>query len=141
MGDMATSRLVIDSDVVIDQLRKHDFALQTAIEHFDCALTAITLYELNAAPSYTEQQRAALSEILSVVDVLPFDTRAAEQSAQISRQLASRGRLIGVPDLLTAGICLANDIALLTRNIEHFSRIDGLKLVTPDGLQAHIDAG
>ena len=138
---MATSRLVIDSDVVIDQLREHEFTLQKAIEHFDCALTAISLYELNAAPYYTEQQRAALAEILSVVEVLPFDTRAAEQAAQISRRLASRGRLIGVPDVLTAGICLANDVQLLTRIVEHFNRVEGLKLITPDGLQAQIDAG
>jgi tRNA(fMet)-specific endonuclease VapC len=48
--------------------------------------------------------------------------------------------VIGVPDLLTAGICLANDLTLLTRNVEHFNRIEGLNLVTPDGLQAHIDA-
>jgi tRNA(fMet)-specific endonuclease VapC len=137
---MATSRLVIDSDVVIDQLREHEFTLQRAVEHFDCTLTAISLYELNAAPHYTDQQRAALADILSVVEVLPFDTRAADQAAQVSRRLASRGRMIGVPDLLTAGICLANDLPLLTRNVEHFNRIEGLKLVTPDGLQAHIES-
>jgi len=138
---MATSRLVIDSDVVIDQLRRHEFALQRAGENFDCARTAISLYELNAAPYYTDQQRSALAEILSVVEVLPFDAQAAGQAAQVSRWLASRGRLIGVPDLLTVGICLANDLPLLTRNVEHFNRIEGPKLVTPDGLQAHIDAG
>ena len=49
--------------------------------------------------------------------------------------------MIGLADILSAGICLANDLPLLTRNVEHFNRIEGLKLVTPDGLQAHIDAG
>ncbi len=136
---MAT-RLVIDSDVVIDQLREHEFTLQRAVEHFDCMLTAISLYELNAAPYYTDEQRAALAELLSVVQILTFDMPAANQAAQVSRTLASRGRLIGVPDILTAGICLSNDLPLLTRNVEHFNRIEGLKLVTPDGLQAHIDA-
>ncbi len=137
---MATSRLVIDSDIVIDQLREHEFTLQQAVEHFDCALTAISLYELNADPYYTDHQRTALAEIRSVVEVLPFDMRAAEQAAQISRRLASHGRLIGVPDILTAGICQANDLPLPTRNVEHFNRIEGLRLITPDGLQAYIDA-
>ncbi|MEP7356784.1 MAG: type II toxin-antitoxin system VapC family toxin [Anaerolineales bacterium] len=137
---MATSRLVVDSDVVIDQLRQHEFTLQRAVEHFDCALSAIGFYELNAAPHQTDQQREALTEILTVVDILAFDRVAASQAAQISRQLARQGRMIGVPDLLTAGICLANDLPLLTRNADHFGRIEGLRLVTPDSLQAHIDA-
>jgi tRNA(fMet)-specific endonuclease VapC len=123
-----------------DLVIPNEFTLQRAVEHFDCVLTAISLYELNAAPYYTDQQRAALADILSVVEVLPFATRAANQAAQVSRRLASRGRMIGVADLLTAGICLANDLPLLTRNVEHFNRIEGLKLVTPDGLQAQIDA-
>ena len=75
-----------------------------------------------------------------VMPVLPFDQSAAERSAEVWRSLASRGRLIGLADLLTARICLTNDLPLLTRNVEHFNLIDGLKLVTPDGLQAHIDA-
>jgi predicted nucleic acid-binding protein len=49
--------------------------------------------------------------------------------------------LIGLADILSAGICLSNELPLLTRNVDHFNRIEGLKLVTPDGLQAHIDAG
>jgi tRNA(fMet)-specific endonuclease VapC len=137
---MATSRLIIDSDVVIDQLRQYDYTLQHAIEHFDCALTAISLFELNAAPHYTDQQRAALADILFIVEVLPFDDAAAEQAAKISRRLASQGRMIGVPDILTAGICLANDLRLLTRNAEHFGRVEGPRIIAPGGLQAHIEA-
>jgi predicted nucleic acid-binding protein len=49
--------------------------------------------------------------------------------------------MIGLADILSAGICLSNNLPLLTRNVEHFNRVEGLRLVSPDGLQAHIDAG
>jgi len=49
--------------------------------------------------------------------------------------------MIGLAVILSAGIWLANDLPLLTRNVDHFNCIERLKLVTPDGLQAHIDAG
>jgi tRNA(fMet)-specific endonuclease VapC len=47
---------------------------------------------------------------------------------------------ISLSDTLVAGICLAADLPLLTRNVKHFDRVDGLKLITPNSLQAFIDA-
>lgn len=74
------------------------------------------------------------------MSVLQFDEPAAERSAEIWRSLRRRGLLVGLADILSAGICLANDLPLLTRNVDHFNRLEGLKLVTPDGLQSHIYA-
>jgi tRNA(fMet)-specific endonuclease VapC len=117
-----------------------DSTLQTAIEHFDCALTAVSLYELNAVPFLVEKQRAALLQLQTVLESLAFDALAAERAAQVWRSLASRGLLIGLPDILLAGVCLANDLPLLTRNSEHFRRVEGLHVITPDELLASFRA-
>jgi len=42
--------------------------------------------------------------------------------------------LIGFPDILIAGICLAHDLPLLTRNQAHFERIPDLVLFPLDTL-------
>jgi predicted nucleic acid-binding protein len=46
----------------------------------------------------------------------------------VRRALESKGQTIGMADSLIAGICLERDGILLTRNVKHFSRVDGLTL-------------
>jgi predicted nucleic acid-binding protein len=83
MGDMAAAQLVIDSDILIDYLRRHADTLLVAINHFDCGLTAVSLYEVWATPTLSERQQRVLSQVLSLVDVLPLDALAAERAAEV----------------------------------------------------------
>lgn len=140
MGNVAATRLVIDTDVVVDHLRRRSHILLDALRTFPCAFTAITSYELTAVRDWQEQQRSRLEGLMARVQILSLDQSSAMRSAEIWKSLARQGQVIGLADILSAGICLANDLPLLTRNVEHFNRVDGLKLVTLDGLQAHIDA-
>jgi tRNA(fMet)-specific endonuclease VapC len=138
---MEAARLILDTDVIVDHLRGKSRLIETALDNFRCAFTAITLYELKAIRDQREDQLLRLGALVRRVSILSLDSDSAQHSADIWLALANRGAMIGLADILSAGICLANDLPLLTRNVEHFSRIEGLKLVTPDGLQAHIDAG
>jgi len=133
---MGTPQIAVDADVVIDYLRGHATVLQKALDHFDCGLTTIGLYEVLATPTLSSRQQSLLTTILSIVDVVPFDGEAASRAAGVWRTLASRGELIGLPDILTAGICLRHDLPLLTRNAAHFKRVTDLKLISPADLQA-----
>ena len=121
MEELAATQLVVDTDIVIDHLRQRSTILRDAVVNYECALTAITLYELSAVPRLSPAQRELLGQLRQIVDILPFDTTAAENAADIWRVLADAGQLIGVPDILIAGVCLANDLPLLTRNIDHYS--------------------
>jgi predicted nucleic acid-binding protein len=136
---METTRLVIDSDIIIDQFRGYTSILLSAIELFDCSLTAVGLYELWAAPVISAQQRIHLDDLLTTVNILQLDEPSALTAAGIMRQLSREGEVIGVPDILTAGICLHHDLPLLTRNTTHFNRVIGLKLITPNDLEARFD--
>jgi tRNA(fMet)-specific endonuclease VapC len=140
MGIMAAAQLVIDSDILIDYLRRHADTFLTAVSHFDCGITAISLYEVLATPTLSERQQRVLSQVMALVEVLPLDTAAVEQAAEVWRSLSSGGQPIGLPDTLSAGICLAHDLPLLTRNVEHFHRVSNLRLVSPDELGANFGA-
>lgn len=135
---MGNAQIVVDTDILIDYLRQHNQLLREALQHFDCALTAIALYELKAIPFISERQRSLLSQLLPIVETLAFDGAAADYASQIWRTLSERGTPIGLPDILSAGVCLANDLPILTRNFEHFSRVDGLKVIAPDELTSYI---
>jgi len=132
--ELADAQLVIDTDIVIDHLRQRTTTLREAVVNHECALTAITLYELNAVPRLSERQRELLNQLRELVEVLPFDETASQKAADTWRALSETGQLIGVPDILIAGICLSNELPLLTRNVDHYGRVSGLNLINPDDL-------
>jgi predicted nucleic acid-binding protein len=52
----------------------------------------------------------------------------------VDLSLRQKGRAINPGDNLIAGICLAHDFALVTRNVSHFRRVPDLKVVTIEEL-------
>jgi predicted nucleic acid-binding protein len=116
----------------MDHLRDRNTLFQKALHHFPVAITSITVYELLAVPTLSERQSQLLSQVFSKLSILALNTYAAEKAAGLYRHLSAKGELITLPDILIAGICLANILPLLTRNEEHFKRIPELILYPLD---------
>ncbi len=53
---------------------------------------------------------------MSAVTVCPFDRASARKAALLFEKLSKTGKMINENDLLIAGISLANDEILLTRD-------------------------
>lgn len=131
---MATPYLCIDSDVVIDYLRRKSDVLERVLGQYDCAFTAVTVYELEIGLAHSPRQAAALADLLTIVSVLPFNREAAHAAAQVYYDIRERRSLIGVQDTLIAGTCIAHEVPLLTRNVEHYRRIENLAVLEVEGL-------
>jgi predicted nucleic acid-binding protein len=56
------------------------------------------------------------------LNVLGLDNHAIVQASKIFGDLKRNGSLVQDPDLLIAGICLANSLPLVTGNAKHFER-------------------
>ncbi|MEH2451288.1 type II toxin-antitoxin system tRNA(fMet)-specific endonuclease VapC [Nostoc sp.] len=69
-------------------------------------------------------QKGFLSRFTS----LPFDDIAAEIFGDIRSHLANLGTPIGPYDLQIAAITLANNLILVTHNVDEFRRVEGLQL-------------
>ena len=122
--------IVADSDVLIDFLRdRGEGARRVAIElqTGSFATTAITAFELRSG-AHTPRQKKAVETLLEAMTVLPFGPEEACIAAEVRQQVESEGQPIGMADYLIAGVCIATDGVLLTRNRKHFERIAGLKL-------------
>lgn len=122
--------IVADTDVLIDYLRgRGDAARRVAIElrsrHF--ATTAITAFELRSGVR-TAREATAVETLLAAMTILPLGAEEALQAAESRREVESKGLPIGMADYLIAGVCLATDAILLTRNRKDFERVPGLKL-------------
>jgi tRNA(fMet)-specific endonuclease VapC len=72
--------------------------------------------------------RAKLDALLSSLSVLPFDTVAAEAYGRIRASLRRKGTPIGDVDTLIAATAISRDATLVTRNLRHFSEVDGLNI-------------
>ncbi|MEQ8975845.1 MAG: type II toxin-antitoxin system VapC family toxin [Coleofasciculus sp. C1-SOL-03] len=70
--------------------------------------------------------RAALSQFLIMLEILPFDAQTTQTYGKMRAELEKMGIVMGAMDLLIASQALAYNITLVTNNVREFSRITGL---------------
>ena len=125
---MERERLLIDTSILIDHLRKprkdKTTFYQLSLVH-DCLISAITEFEF--AIGATPQNRQFTEELLSKIPVLPFDSACVKTAKEIYRDLKAQNHLISLPDIFIAATAITHDLHLLTLNRKHFERIDPLK--------------
>ena len=66
--------------------------------------------------------------LLSAVNVLAFDSKAAYACGRLRARLECAGNPLAIADLEIAAIAIANDLTLIRGNLRHFSRISELKV-------------
>ncbi|MCC7352336.1 MAG: type II toxin-antitoxin system VapC family toxin [Anaerolineae bacterium] len=132
------THLCLDTSVLIAFLKGREpgaSAVERAIQNRTCHVTAITVYELLFGMAFAQKQIGE-ETLLDVMDIVPFDDAAARRAASLHPELIRRNDDIGVKDVLIAAICLDRSLPLLTLNERHFSRVTGLRVLTPDALLA-----
>lgn len=93
------------------------------------AISTIVLMELlhGAAKSAKPiENRRAVEDFASRLEVLSFDERASQHAADIKDNLERQGQVIGGYDLLIAGHARSLGLAIVTGNLEEFRRVAGL---------------
>lgn len=79
----------------------------------------------------TEGELSARKKVLNKLFIVPFDEMSAEKSAEIEARLRTMGDLIGTADILIAGVMITNGISkIVTNNKKHFSRVEGLEVIS-----------
>ncbi len=129
---MAEDLACVDTDVCIDFLRKRKPGFEMfvwLISQYRPCVTAITAFELHLGQKKMKRQDDLL-EFIKHFSFLPLDFPASEAAARIQATLEEQGAGIGIPDVLIAGICITNNVSLLTLNHKHFNRIPELKLLS-----------
>ncbi len=120
---------VLDTNFLIDILRGK--GTSEAVDLIDNPkTTTINVFELYYGAGRSAKQEESIAGIISLlrsIDVLDFDRKAAVKAAEIHAKLTNSGKLLDIQDVLIAGIVIANNEELLTRDVAHFNRIPGLR--------------
>ncbi len=121
---------VLDTDFLISILRGKGISEITVDMIEDPKTTMINVFELYYGAMRSTKPEKAISEtnsLLKSIDILGFDRSAAAKAADIHAKLMNSGSPLDIQDVLIAGVVISNKEELVTRNIDHFSRIQGLR--------------
>lgn len=130
MGDMAGAP-VVDTDVLIDYLRGSGPGadLLTRLGRGGYCVTAVSAFELALGSAHRTNPRPV--QALLDAPTLALTPRGGLLGGEALALLRGGGRGIDVRDALQAGVCLDADRPLVTRNVRHFERVPGLRVVQP----------
>ena len=127
--------MIADTDVLIDFLRGANPGASRIAQELEAGglrTTVVSRFELLAG-ARTAKEEGIVRDLLAAVTAIPLDGEAADRAAEVRRSLEIAGRPIGMGDSLIAGIVLAQDGVLITRNRGHFERVAGLHLTQMPG--------
>jgi len=133
---MEITRVVIDTDILIDLLRgvgeTVDFLGEMENKGYLLATTIVNAFELYHG-AYRSKRReenfGSTKKLLERLIVLGMSLRAAEAAGRIYAELEAEGQPIGLKDALMGAIALTRGYALATRNVEHLQKITGLNII------------
>ncbi len=127
-------RFLLDTNIciyIIKQKPPKVFEKFQTLTPSDVGVSSITVAELEYGAYKSqrlEQNRAALSQFLIPLEILPFDERATQTYGQVRAELERRGTVIGSMDMLIASQAISLGFTLVTNNVREFSQIPGLTL-------------
>lgn len=126
---------MLDTDVLSLYLKASDDAVvrngrKYMREHGRLSLSLVTYYEVVSGLRHRDAGKQ-LDRFLAFAarsQIFPLTRRSADLAAEQYARLRRRGTPVDDIDLLIAGIALEHGLVLVTRNCDHFKRVDGLSI-------------
>lgn len=107
-------RLIVDTDILIDLLRKKDYAVSLVKkfeEELELATSAINAFELYRGAYKSRNQEknlASVKGLLNSLRMLNTDEDSMEMAGKVTASLERDGTMMDIRDLLIASIALVN---------------------------------
>lgn len=129
--------VVLDTDFLIDVMRSEPAAVEALRELVDgfepVAISAVTVMQLHhgvARSDRPDTERRRIARALAAATTYAFDHDVAARAGELDGHLAKRGERIGAADTMIAATALEHTEPVLSRNVKHFERVDGLGVRT-----------
>jgi len=125
---------LVDTDRIVDYLKGRQEAtdLFESLHVDGLAMSLVTYAELYEGIYYGANPQPAergLRLLLRTVDVLPLTRAIMRRFAMLRGNLRRTGLQIGDLDTLIAATALHHNLTLVTRNVRHYTRISGLRIL------------
>jgi len=134
------TRVCLDTDVLIDYLRKPSDEVKRVMESVferkvSACTTSVNAFEIwlgvYLAPKKAELVRDT-EDFFGQLEVVNFDYGSSVEAGRVLADLRRRGEIIEIRDLFVGCVCKVSGMPLITRNLKHYRRVRGLKVLTPE---------
>lgn len=125
---------LLDTDILSELLKGHTTVKERTKEylsqHGRITFSQIAQYEIlkGLQSKNASRQIQAFNTFCRANIILSLTEDAVMRTAEIYAELRETGHLITDADILVAAIAITNQLTLVTNNIAHFSRINGLNI-------------
>lgn len=133
-------RLCLDTDVLIDYVRKPSDAVKRIMKgslerKISICTTSVNTFEIwlgaYLAPKETDLIEDT-EDFLDQLEVVNFDYETSVEAGRVLASLRKRGQVVEIRDLFVSCVCKVSGMRLVSRNLRHYKRIQGLKVLTPE---------
>lgn len=126
-------KFVLDTDACIYWLKGNENIEKNIIKNgleniFITVITECELFYGAFKSKKKEKNLAVIEELKKKIRILHTRENIAYIYAKLKSELEAKGQLLDDADLLIASITLTNNATLVTNNIGHFKRIQGLRI-------------
>jgi tRNA(fMet)-specific endonuclease VapC len=125
---------ILDTDLLAAILRKNEGAFKRfgQIKSENALFTTVfnvqeLLFGALLSENFEKNFKAS-KELVDSLQVLVYDKDSMQESVKVQVHLEKRGLHIGLLDEMIAGICLKHNATIVTRNVNHFSKIPNIKI-------------
>ena len=126
---------ILDTTTVSDYLRGNKSIInrfrKTSFQNI--YVTSITEFELEYGllkkPNLRQAYGQQLDLLYRQINHLDFDRNCALFAASIKQQLITARTPIGIEDIFIAAIALSHNFTVVTSNLKHFEKVEGLEIV------------
>lgn len=123
----------LDTDILIEYFRGNEKIkdrINALSDNDSIGLTLLSFYEFfkGIFVSGKLEEEKFLRKLFDTSIILESSYASAKTGGEIYASLKKRGQLINDADILIASIVKSHNAILVTNNMSHFSRIEGLKI-------------
>ena len=125
-------KYMLDTNICIYIIKKKPISVIQKLQTLkidEIGISSITLSEMEYGvnkSSKPSQNKLALLEFISTIEILNFDDNAANEYGKIRTDLENKGTPIGSLDTLIAAHAKSINCILVTNNEKEFKRVKGL---------------
>lgn len=127
------NKILIDTNIFIDHLRgfqpSTDFLLKVFQGEYNAQISTLTVMELFAGTMPAEAEKEKVVSLLEKFSPVPVSSEIAEKAGNLLRLYRNRG--LAPVDALIAATSMEIEAILVTKDIKHFSVIEGLLTLQP----------
>ena len=120
------TKLLVDTDVLVDFLRGHDGAVRFVGSH----ATEIVLSAISAAELYAgyrdDQELEQLDEFIGIFEVIPATQAIAREGGRY-KNLYHKSHGVGLADGIIAATAVLHNFELKTLNTKHYPMLKSIK--------------